>query len=368
MGKSSDYLNFKLTSVSGRYVTNKHIYEFLSTLDESFHLDILGLSVKKRPIYGITIGHGPKRIFMWSQMHGNESTTTKAVLDLLNFIKQSSPSTEELLNKVTLKIIPILNPDGAFNYTRFNANEVDLNRDAQKRKQPESKILRKAFNKFAPHYCFNLHDQRTIFNVGNLNYPATVSFLAPAFDRQRNNSESRTRAMCIIAAMNQKLQDYIPGQVGRFDDSFNPNCVGDTFQMQKVPTILFEAGHYQEDYQREKTREFIWYALCTAIRTIANDEINNFSLNQYYKIPENNKRYVDILVENAHVLDNSLNEKDCVSILYKEVLNKDKINFIPTLVEKGFKPGQYFGHKTLNCLIDTDANWLRSQEIKDWVY
>ncbi len=363
MWNNGDYLNFKLTSVSGRYVTNEHIYEFLNTLDDSFHLNVLGLSVKKRPIYGITVGHGPNRILMWSQMHGNESTTTKAVLDLLNFLKQGSSSVEEILGKVTLMIIPILNPDGAFNYTRVNAKKVDLNRDAQKRTQPESKILRKTFDEFAPDYCFNLHDQRTIFNVGNLKNPATVSFLAPAFDEQRNNSESRARAMLIIAAMNKELQGYIPGQVGRFDDSFNSNCVGDTFQMEKVPTILFEAGHYQEDYQREKTRELIVYALQRAILTIANEEIENYALDQYFKMPENNKRYVDILVENAHVLDNSLRKNDCISILYKEVLDKDKIKFVPTIAEKGFQPGYYFGHKTLNCLNEVDVNWLRSQKI-----
>jgi hypothetical protein len=47
-------------------------------------------------------------------------------------------------------------------YTRLNANEVDLNRDSQNLTQPESKVLREIFDLFQPHYCFNLHDQRTI--------------------------------------------------------------------------------------------------------------------------------------------------------------------------------------------------------------
>jgi hypothetical protein len=50
-------------------------------------------------------------------------------------------------------------------YTRLNANEVDLNRDSQNLTQPESKVLREIFDLFQPHYCFNLHDQRTIFGV-----------------------------------------------------------------------------------------------------------------------------------------------------------------------------------------------------------
>lgn len=362
LGKDTS-LNFKVTHVKGRYVTNTHIEPYLNTLGHPFRVEILGRSVENRPIYGIYVGHGPKRIFMWSQMHGNESTTTKAVLDLVNFLMQPSQQVDELLSKVTLHIIPILNPDGATAYTRFNANEIDLNRDAQNLSQPESRVLRKAFEGFKPNFCFNLHDQRTIFNVGQTKSPATVSFLAPSFDEARNNSDSRSIAMKIIVAMNEELQKFIPGQVGRFDDSFNPNCVGDSFQMKGIPTILFEAGHFTEDYQREKTREFIFNALQKSICTIANDSIDRYPLEAYFEIPENNKLFVDILIENAHVLDASLKEKECISLIYKEILKNDTIKLIPTVSEKGFEKDTYFGHKILDCTIEEDINWLKTQKI-----
>jgi len=108
---------------------------------------------------------------MWSQMHGNESTTTKAVIDLLNYLKHDSVNALEIANQCTLKIIPILNPDGARDYTRVNANQIDLNRDAQDLTQPESRILKEEYDYFRPDFCFNLHDQRTIFNVGKTNKP-----------------------------------------------------------------------------------------------------------------------------------------------------------------------------------------------------
>lgn len=363
----TNYLNYKVTTVEGRYVTNAHIEGFLNSLGDPFHLEVLGRSVEERPIYGISVGHGAKRVFMWSQMHGNESTTTKAVLDLLNFLKNESSLASELLGKVTLKIVPILNPDGAKAYTRFNANQIDLNRDAQKKSQPESQVLRKTFEDFSPNYCFNLHDQRTIFNVGNKERPATVSFLAPSFDEGRNNSSSRGVAMNIIAAMDYELQKLIPGQVGRFDDSFNPNCVGDAFQMEGIPTILFEAGHYYEDYQREMTREYIFKSLYKAIDTIANEQMNDYPLEAYFKIPQNNKLYVDILLENAHVLDKSLQEKECISLIYKEILVENRIKFVPSIAEKGFRTGQYFGHRTVDCLNGEDMQWLMSQKIPELI-
>src|SRR5690606_8390446 len=189
----------------------------------------------------LTSGHGPIKILMWSQMHGNESTTTKAVCDLINFLLEKSETSKSILEGCTIKIIPVLNPDGASAYTRANANGIDLNRDAQNLSQPESKALRGIYRDFGPDYCFNLHDQRTIFNVGNLPRPATVCFLAPTYDEQRSISITRGKSMKLIVAMEQELQKIIPGRIGRFDDAFNPNCVGDAFQMMDTPTILFEA-------------------------------------------------------------------------------------------------------------------------------
>lgn len=367
MPDKDHYLNFKVTSVQGRYVTNQHIEAFLNGLGNSFNLKVLGRSVKDRPIYGVHVGHGPRRILMWSQMHGNESTTTKAVLDLLNLLKQSPSQAQDLLGKVTLQIIPILNPDGAKAYTRSNANEIDLNRDAQHRSQPESKVLRKVFEEFKPDYCFNLHDQRTIFNVGSTNSPATVSFLAPSFDEARNNSDSRGIAMKIIVAMNEELQNSIPGQVARFDDSFNPNCVGDAFQMEGIPTLLFEAGHFPEDYQRESTRELIFRALFKAIYTIANDQMDSYPLEDYFKIPENNKLFVDILVENAHILNGSLREGESIPLLFKEILENDTIKFVPTIIEREQGTSLYFGHETKNCLIPGDLDWLKTHKIAELI-
>src|SRR5690606_36642598 len=208
---------------------------------------VIGQSVLGEPIYSNTIGKGPKKLFMWSQMHGNESTTTKAIFDLLNTVQSGNESIKHILNTCTVCIIPMLNPDGAKAYTRVNANEVDLNRDGQVRSQPESQILRSVFDSFNPDFCYNLHGQRTLFSAGTTNKPATVSFLAPAQDEACTVTPTRKIAMEIIAEMNRMLQQVIPNQVGVYDDAFNLNCVGDTFQSENKPTMLFEAGHYYND-------------------------------------------------------------------------------------------------------------------------
>lgn len=360
-----NYEKIYVSEVQGRYVTYDHINPFFSTLPLKFIIEDIGVSVRDETIQSITYGTGAKRILMWSQMHGNESTTTKAVLDLLNYLNLE---THDFHNTCTLKIIPILNPDGARDYTRVNANTVDLNRDAQELTQPESRILKRVFNEFEPDFCFNLHDQRTIFNVGTTSKPATVSFLAPAFDEERNNSASRMMSMQLIAAMNTVLQSIIPNQVGRYDDGFNANCVGDAFQMRKIPTVLFEAGHYHEDYEREKTREFIFQALLKGITTIALNNFSDYTVENYLAIPNNGKQFVDIIIENPIKVNSALTDNLMIPIQYKEGLKEDKVILSPEVLDVDISSIELFGHKTLNCDNRSDLEWMENNEILKLLY
>ncbi|MCM4152521.1 peptidase M14 [Arenibacter sp. N53] len=354
-----NYDEIKEVSVTGRYITHKHIDPFINSTTEDFKIQIEGTSVEGRDIKSITIGDGALKILMWSQMHGNESTTTKAVVDLMNFLKLNSNRSKSILENCTLKIVPILNPDGAMAYTRVNANGVDLNRDAQERTQPESVVLKKIYEEFQPDYCFNLHDQRTIFNVGTNPKPATVSFLAPAHDPERSISKTRGISMQIIVAMNEELQKYIPGQVGRYDDGFNSNCVGDTFQMLNIPTILFESGHFSNDYEREHTRKYIFIAMLKAIEVISNRTIDQFKLDSYFDIPDNNKLYYDILIQNVQILNSNYNKGSSAGILFVETLVGNKIEFKLKLEKIGDLHDK-FGHKTYNCLNSEDLNELKN--------
>tara|TARA_R110000868_G_scaffold75310_1_gene217391 strand:- start:5635 stop:6750 length:1116 start_codon:yes stop_codon:yes gene_type:complete len=355
------HASIKVNSITGRYVTNDMVFPFLEKLSNQFSVENIGLSVLRKEIKAITFGKGSYKILMWSQMHGNESTTTKAVLDFLNFLNTDADLAKSILENCTIQIIPILNPDGAEAYTRVNANEIDLNRDAKVQSQPESKILRAVYENFQPDYCFNLHDQRTIFNVGKTSKPATVSFLAPAHDEERTISITRGQSMQLIVAMNKELQKYIPEQVGRYDDAFNANCVGDTFQMLNKPTVLFESGHFPNDYEREETRALIFCALLKGVEVIANQTINEYPQKEYFIIPENGKLFYDILIKNAEIVDKSLQKDTSVGILYKEVLESKILTFVPT-IEIIEKINGFFGHITYNCLDNSDLEKIKSDK------
>lgn len=342
------YKTHKEKSLFGRYIHTKNIELLLEDLPSIFKVNTIGKSVNDENIFSVTIGTGKKKVLMWSQMHGNESTTTKALFDIFNFLNDSNALSSTIINNCTLKIIPILNPDGALTYKRFNTNNIDLNRDAQDLSQPESIALRHCFDTFQPDFCFNLHGQRTIFSAGKTNNLATISFLSPAQDSSCSITKNRAIAMEIIGVMNVMLQQQIPNQVGVYDDAFNIDCVGDTFQSLNVPTILFEAGHYKNDYSREKTREYIFQSLLTALQCIVLNTIKGNNYKPYFDIPKNENNFFDIIIRNAVVsLENKEQYLD-IGILYEERLVGNSIEFIP-IIDKITDLSKYHGHKEINA-------------------
>lgn len=335
---------YKANSLFGRYITLKDIEPLL----EKLPTEIIGTSVQGKPIYKYTIGSGKIRIFMWTQMHGNESTTTKALFDFLNVLNSDDELGVKLLSHFTFCLLPMVNPDGAELYTRENANKVDLNRDSVNLSQPESQLLRKTFDEFKPDFCYNLHDQRTIFGAGSTGNVATVSFLAPSFNENRDINDVRVKAMNVIVAMNNELQKYIPNQVGRFDDGFNLNCIGDMFTFLNVPTILFEAGHYQDDYYREFTRKMIFIALVSGLTDIYENDIVDNEIDVYLQIPQNNVVFYDFIYKNVKI---NYDNKEIITNFaaqYKEELIDSNVQLNAYIVEVGELKGK-FGHFQYNA-------------------
>lgn len=319
----------------GKWIHFAHIEPLLSFYKSVFNIEEIGLSYLKAPIHTVTLGTGKLKILMWTQMHGNEATATKVIFDLLRLFnsKEKPEFVKHILKTCTLKIIPILNPDGAKAYTRLNAQDIDLNRDAINLKAPESRLLRETLELFNPDYCFNLHDQRNIYNVGQTREPASISFLAPATEITRKITPERKKAMAVIVAMFNAIRADIPDNISRYNDEFYPNATGDNFQKEGYSTILIEAGHYLNDYDREKVRYFYFKALLTGLKSITLQEVIDIEL--YDKIPENDTYYLDCIYTNVYLKLKGVYKNISVGILFEEIIENNKLKSIPRIEKIG---------------------------------
>ncbi|MFN3803154.1 M14 family zinc carboxypeptidase, partial [Belliella pelovolcani] len=267
-----------------------------------FEVEKLGESVQNKAIYQMSVGEGKVKVMLWSQMHGNESTATMALFDFMNFLEADDQQFQSLRNTILqnlqIRIIPMVNPDGMDMWIRRNALEIDLNRDAVALVSPEAKILKEARDTFEPKFGFNLHDQQIYYNVSGTAKPASISVLAPAYNYETEVNEVRKRAMQVIIGMNQMLQQAIPGQVGKYDDAFEPRAFGDNFQKRGTSTILIESGGYVQDLEKQYIRKLNFMMMLHALIQIAEQTYPEQNLDDYYAIPDNDLKMMDLLIKN----------------------------------------------------------------------
>ncbi len=344
----------KQQEINERYITNFRLESLLENLNKDiFKVSVAGKSVLQKNIYRVDFGTGNFKILLWSQMHGNETTTTKSVFNFLE--KLSATKNTEWLHFFSFTFLPILNPDGAEAFTRVNANGIDLNRDSVDLSQPESQLLRSVFNEVKPNLALNMHDQRSIFSVGSNPNPATLSFLAPAFNEACDINEVRTFAMQLIANMNDVLKNHSPENIGRFDDSFNINCIGDQFTHLNVPTILFEAGFASNDYQRKKAEKLVDISLETLLNSIISQEYKKFSVEDYLQIPENEKNFVDLVIRNFSTTNKDFNDKNELPVVFKEIIVSNQLVLTPA-IDFISAPNYKYAHLVLNLNQQTINN------------
>lgn len=320
-------------------------------------IEPVGSSVQGKTIYSAQYGEGSKKIMLWSQMHGNEPTATMALMDLFNFLEGKDDEFQDvrdLLKAEThLYFIPMLNPDGADNYVRRNAMDIDLNRDARAGATVEGKLLKDKAAEFKPSYGFNLHDQNIYYNVPKTGVPVTISLLAPAYNPDREINEVRGRAMKIAAGMNNLLQQVIPGAVAKYDDEFTPRGFGDNFQMWDASTVLIESGGYAGDPEKQYIRQMNFYIILNALIEIAQGSYEKHDINVYHNLPFNASQLTDVLIRNVKF------KRDSAEMIADLSIKRDENNynrdyFVTSRIEDLGDLQDMFGY------VDIDATGLEA--------
>ncbi len=300
------YPIFKEPSLTHRRFKQKDILPLIEARKKGlFEVEQVGESFEGRPIQLLKAGKGPKKVLLWTQMHGDEPTATMASFDIFNFLEATDDGFDDfrkaLLENTTLYFVPMLNPDGAERYQRRTAQGIDMNRDAVARQTVEAQLLKKLVDELRPDVGFNLHDQSPRYSAGRSPKVATISFLATSYDFELSVNEVRTRSMQLIVGMNRVLQQYIPGHVARYSDDHEPRGFGDNIQKWGTTLILIEAGGYPGDPEKQFIRQLNFVAILSALGAIADDSYTRENRDEYSEIPVNGRWIHDLIVRNATV-------------------------------------------------------------------
>jgi len=299
------YIQYKEASLTDRRFKQADIAPLIKSRSDDFLVEELGESIQEREIYQLAYGKGSTKVMLWSQMHGNESTATMALFDLFNFLEGRGDGFDSIRNPIrdqlNIRFIPMVNPDGAEKFRRRNALDIDLNRDALDESTPEAVLLKAARENFQPSFGFNLHDQQIYYNVKGSRKPATISVLAPAYNEETEVNTVREKSMQLIVGMNQMLQQIVPGQVGKYDDAFEPRAFGDNFQKWGTSTILIESGGYPNDPEKQYIRQLNFMVILDALYAIATQNYEQYVLEDYYAIPDNDSKLMDLILRKVSV-------------------------------------------------------------------
>jgi len=264
-------------------------------------IEHIGTSSEGRSINLLTLGRGKKKIFMWSQMHGDEPTATMGIFDMLSYIanRRSTAEVQKILSETTLLIIPMLNPDGAEQFQRRNAQGIDINRDALQLRTNEAKILKQMRDRFSPEFGLNLHDQEPRYTVGSSGNVATIALLAPSIDRAKSENAVRLRAKKVAAQLVDILALFIGGHISRYDDSFEPRAFGDNIQKWGTSTVLIESGGSKNDPEKVFIRKLNCVALLGVCYAIATGEYEAADILRYEHLADNTKNLYDVIIRNV---------------------------------------------------------------------
>ena len=360
-----------------RFFPPTQLKEFIDRfrLHIDFKVSVIGNSEFGNEIYKVSVGSGPIKIMAWSQMHGNEATGTLALLEFLELI--SIEKLEDVWSELSFVCVFMVNPDGASKFKRRNGYNIDINRDAQAGKALETKFLKGQLKIERPDVALNLHDQRNIFGATGFANPATISFLAPSYNREREINECRKKCMLLISGIAEGLRRQLGNSIGKYSDEYYPTAFGEYVQTLDIPCILIESGAALNDSNREIARKMNIYCILKLFSDLIDNSWNNRTIREYQAIPENSTDFFDILIKNVKVNFSERLELIDLGIIIKQELESGVLKDYYQILDIGdlsFKHGlevldafeeEYVHHGfELNSLLELKLSSLNEFFIK----
>ena len=282
----------------------RRLTDIVSQAPDLVAMEKAGDSLEGRSINHVTTGSGPFGVLLWSQMHGDEATATSALFDVLDYLRRHrrEPAVARILARLTLHMVPMLNPDGAERFERRNAQSIDINRDALRLQTPEGKVLKALRDRLNPRVGFNLHNQSWRTSVGNPPKPASISLLSVAYDEPRTENAGRKLTKQLCAVIRDALEPLAPDQIGRYDDEFEVRAFGDNITLWGTPVVLIETGPWPAPEPDAALVRLNFVAIMSALDALATGAVGSADPQRYESLPMNESKMFSIVVRNATVI------------------------------------------------------------------
>lgn len=272
-------------------------------------LEVIGQSVKGRDLYlaKYLSDPGNPTILFLTQQHGNEQLTTEGTLEVIKHL--GSGRMKGVLENINILVVPMLNPDGAMgdvdfplddyiasgdrHLTRYNANNVDINRDHVDKTQPEIQALHNnVLSAFDIDYMIDLHHQGTRSAVdgklvsGSILYPTT-----PDVSDQVREGSKRLGSI-VYQNVDSTGWGHLGKYVGGTANTIARNGIAAEYG---ISTLLFEmrgmSDHYIEDYvlgQKSNgyLRQQTVLTLESTIKAVADGSVESADTTFWDELPE----------------------------------------------------------------------------------
>jgi murein tripeptide amidase MpaA len=128
---------------------------------------VLGQSLDGRPIDYLTMGTGPKQVWLYARQHPGETMAEWWMDGALEWLtRPMNTAAQALRDKATLHIIPNMNPDGSMRgHLRTNACGANLNREwvnPTLERSPEVLCVRNEMDKTGVDWAMDVHGDEAI--------------------------------------------------------------------------------------------------------------------------------------------------------------------------------------------------------------
>jgi murein tripeptide amidase MpaA len=254
---------------TSKLATYDEMVDFLKKQDasqERMELEVIGQTVKGRDIHLVKYLTDPSKptILYLTQQHGNEQLTTEGAMEFIRHL--GTGKSGGILDGVNILIVPMLNADGAMgdvnfplddyiakgerHLTRYNAEEVDLNRDHVAKIQPETQALHNnVMRKYPIDYMIDLHHQGSRSErdgqlvSGSILFPTTPNADPAVVEK------SKQLGAVVFNSVDPTGWGHLGKYLGGDAETISRNGIAVEYG---IATLLFEmrgmSDHYLDDY------------------------------------------------------------------------------------------------------------------------